>query len=249
MSSSSFELNPSLDRGGLRLSFARKQRLRIADFLQPAMALALHKHLAHEVDWRAFLCADGRLFAAPAGLRGEYPADFASQLLDRACRGARHGFAYLHEANRIFPEDVTQGEQGGSGLQTAFLSEFSAFLNSGPFLDFARTVTGHEGIQRTQIQATRHRSGHFATFKTLPPPAPGWGNCRAMFTITLTLDWAVEWGGLLEFLGADDYVVESYPPSFNVLDLFCVPQGHWISTVAPFAAGERLAISGRLYSA
>jgi len=39
-------------------------------------------------------------------------------------------------------------------------------------------------------------------------------------------------------------VAEAYTPAFNALNIFKVPQPHAVSLVAPFAGGDRLAITG-----
>jgi Rps23 Pro-64 3,4-dihydroxylase Tpa1-like proline 4-hydroxylase len=52
----------------------------------------------------------------------------------------------------------------------------------------------------------------------------------------------------LTFRGRDLTNSDGYVPAFNTLDLFALPQGHWIGAVSDFAAGERLAIAGRVYT-
>jgi Rps23 Pro-64 3,4-dihydroxylase Tpa1-like proline 4-hydroxylase len=62
--------------------------------------------------------------------------------------------------------------------------------------------------------------------------------------MNLTPGWSVDWGGLLMFVDQDGHVAEAYTPAFNALNLFQVPQPHAVSMVAPFAGGDRLAITG-----
>jgi SM-20-related protein len=242
-----FELNPTLDQVKLSADFEKKRRLRVPDFLRPAGALALYKHLEQYVGWQPFLVSEGKLLTAAPDVHGSYPIDLHRIMCDRAYEGARRGFASLYEADRLFPEDLPQGLLQNDHADSSLLAHFSHFLNSAEALNLIRGVTRKSEIQRVEIQATRHRRNHFSTFRALMPPTQSSETVFAAFTITLNLEWMPEWGGLLEFQSHEGYVVEAYVPSFNVIDIFSLPQGHWISPVAPFAAGMRMAISGRLY--
>ncbi|MGH8398608.1 MAG: 2OG-Fe(II) oxygenase family protein, partial [Gammaproteobacteria bacterium] len=62
--------------------------------------------------------------------------------------------------------------------------------------------------------------------------------------LNLTKDWQADWGGLLQFLGEDGKVVDTFFPSFNSLMLFQVPMWHHVSYVTPFAGHGRYAITG-----
>ena len=71
-------------------------------------------------------------------------------------------------------------------------------------------------------------------------------NRLAAYVLSLTPRWRAEWGGLLEFIGADGHIAAGYVPNFNSLRLFRVPINHHVSCVAPFAMAGRYSITGWL---
>jgi hypothetical protein len=243
-----FEFDRAFDPERYKSEFQECHRLRIPDLLKSSDALALYHHLSRDIEWRAFLAVNGRLLAAPSELHGVYTTEFDRMLLSRAYEGSRNGLAWLFEANRLFAEDIPGDTEDLGPPQTAFLDRFSEFLNSPLFLSAARLITGVQGIHHAAIQATRFRPGHFAGFIAAPCCDPRRGRPCAAFAFNLTLEWMVEWGGMLEFRANKGYVVEAYVPSFNVLDFYSLPQGHWIGAVTPVANGTRLTINGRLYA-
>jgi SM-20-related protein len=243
-----FELNAKLDAGSLNADFRRANRLHIENALAPASAVELYKHVAHEVEWRSFVVAKERALAAPTELRGVYPPELEKELSDCAYEGAASGFAYLYDANRIFAEDVPEGASLEEIVDTVLLAQLAEFVNAPPFMDFIRTVTGAAPINRAAIRATRFRSGHFEMFHGATFSADKTRKRVADFSINLTPEWKPEWGGLLHFRQRDANAVEAYVPTFNSLDIYAFPKGHWISCITPFAGGARFAISGRLYA-
>lgn len=243
-----FELNASLNGTGLNQEFRQKFWLHIENILSPVTALALYELVSREVEWRSFLVADERLLAAPAELRGAYPPEVEKELADYAYAGAAKGFAYLQDANRLFAEDVPEGTEIEEVVDAPVLVRLGEFVNSQPFLEFVRAVIGVPEISRAAIRATRFRPGHFEMFHNATRSADKSGKRIAEFSINLTPEWKAEWGGLLEFRRTEPGVAEAYVPTFNSLDIFGFPVGHWISCVAPFAGGSRLAVSGRLYA-
>jgi hypothetical protein len=241
-----FELNRELDQTDLSSRFRERYRLRIPDLLEPAGALMLQQHLSRDVKWSTFLVADNTMYSASPGPYSVHTADVEREMLLRAHMGAQSGFACLYDADRLFPEDAPEGTQIENAPRTPLLARFSEFLNSALFLDLCRRVTGVPQIARADIQATRYRPGHFMMFHTMLPYSQKTGKRLAAFEVNLTIEWRPEWGGLYEF-HRREHVAEACVPSFNLLDIFSFHRGRWISTVAPFAEGERLAISGWLY--
>jgi SM-20-related protein len=245
--SAPFDLTPTPDLEALGSVFRSRAHVRIFDILRPSGALALYEHLAQELAWRPVIFSSGRLLSAAAAAAGGQSHPLDEQARARAYEGAERGSAYLHDVDRLFPEDVPESLPFDNGLQTGLLAEFRRFANSPPFLDLAHRVTG-TAIERVEIQATRHRRGHFSTFVTLPPSVGDTSAVSFGFDLTLTLEWSSDWGGVLTFRGQDVSNTDGYVPAFNALDIYALPQGHWISAVTDFAGGNRLAIAGRLYT-
>jgi hypothetical protein len=242
-----FELGPAHEPEKLLTQFRKAYRLRVPDFLEPAGALALHRHLAREIDWKTFLIAENAMYDASGEANAAHLHGTSDAILERAYQGARRGFACLHDANRLFAEDVPDGLQVRMPADSPLLSRFREFLNTPAMLGFFRGITGVASIEHADVQATRYRPGHFAMFHSTLPYSRSNGKRRIAFVINLTVEWKPEWGGLLEFKGAGNYQVEACIPSFNVLDIFSVHRGRWISTVSPFAEQSRLALFGWLY--
>jgi SM-20-related protein len=244
-----FELNAALDRAELNAAYREKFRLHVENVLSTTSALALLKHVSQEITWRSFLISEERMLAAPPDLRGSYPPEVEKELSDCAYAGAHKGFACLYDATRLFAEDIPEGAEIEEVVETPVLAQLSEFVNSESFLELIRTVTDVPRIGHVAIQAVRFRPGHFGMFHAGTHSADKSRKRIGAFSINLTPEWRPEWGGLLEFRSTSEFgSTEAFVPTFNSLDLFGFPQGHWISCVAPFAGGPRLSVSGRLYS-
>jgi hypothetical protein len=244
---SEFDVNPDVDELELCDVFKKSRRVRICNVLRQSSALALHKYLANQVLWRPFITARGRVFTAPPHLKTGSSRELEAKLLERAYEGAAHGFTSLHYADRLFPEEVPAASRDGVLTGGAALHDFEFFLNSSGFLNLIRRIAGLPEITRCEAIATRYRQSHFTSFRTCPPPTIHAEAICVECHFGFTLEWAPEWGGALSFRDDDPRIVRAYVPSFNVLDMFAIPQGHWIGTVSPFASCDRLAIEARLY--
>jgi len=248
-----FLLSPRLDEVRLATEFREKRRLRVADVLNPAGALELYRHLHEVVKWKTYLVANGRLFCADP-VRTDLSCDEAeARMRELAHSEMRSGsFSSICDLNRILDDEAPAGyeDEAPAIVDSDPLTRLWECFNSRRFLSFIRNITAIPEINRVDFHLMRHRPGHFLAYQAVPPVTAGWcGNPRAGFIFNLTPEWMVEWGGLLEFHANNGALVEAYMPSFNALDIFTYPQGHWISAVAPFAAGQRLTIAGRLYVA
>ena len=127
---------------------------------------------------------------------------------------------------------------GDEGL---LLHRLLEFLNCPDYLAFARALTGDARVRRMNAQATRYRGGHF--LKLHDDFNAEEGRLYA-YVINLTHEWKADWGGLLQFLDAEGRVIDTLMPRWNSLSIFRVPAPHVVSLVAPWAEGERLAVTG-----
>ena len=168
------------------------------------------------------------------------PAEVAELLADTAAsaRDARDGgFRFAYDSYMMV---TAYKEQRDPGL---LLHRVLELFNSPDYLAFMRQLTGDARIRRINAQATRYRAGHFLRFHTDEEHDEG---RLYAYVLNLTRDWQADWGGLLQFIGDDGGVQGTFPPRWNTLSLFAVPAGHAVSLVAPWAGGERLAITGWL---
>jgi SM-20-related protein len=247
-----FELNPELNVEKLSEEFKKNGRVRALNFLQPACAEALYQHLRHNVAWRTFLVASEQLLGTPPGEPVGVNADEEREILDCAYGGARKGgFAYVHDADRLFPEDEADYAPESAAPRVppadSMLAGFEEFLNTAALRELVCTVTGLQELGSISSQATRFRPGHFVGFHSGTWSADKTRKRRALLSFGLTPDWKPEWGGAQEFRSNDQGIAQSFIPCFNSLEVWGFPMGYWISAVAPFAEVPRFGVMGRVY--
>ncbi len=230
-------LNPKLDARDFAGAFQRDGMVQIAEFLTPDSAEQLEAALKTATPWGLSL--------SDAQGKGEWLSPQALQSLGRdglaakareALAGARKGFAFSYLAYPII-EALLAGREPGH--PTHALVEL---LNSVPARDFCAAVAGEAGVTKIDAQATLFRPGDYLTLHD----DTGVGERRAAYTIGLTRDWRMDWGGQLLFHDVDGDVTRGLKPGFNVLTLFKTPQWHSVATVAPYAGAPRLSITGWL---
>src|SRR5258706_3088583 len=226
-------LNPQLGRAALAEESRRRGRIHIQSVLTQASAERLYFCLRDETAYS--LCVN-------AGADTHTLRDLTSQQrLDYATAAWRQvgvaGFQFLFDMHLL----SFKGEPYPDANH--YWAKVTAFLNSPEFLGFGREITGIEGIEYADAQATLYRSGHFLTAHDDNTP----GTKRlAAYELSFTPVWRPEWGGLLEFLDDTSQVEAGYVPGFNTLKLFRVPMTHYVSMVAPSAMGARYSITGWL---
>lgn len=233
-----FALDPALDPDRLACLFQQTGRVHLPGALTSSSAARLHKAVSEREPWT--LSTLGRQGALDIPLSVLAAADDCQRqaLVEAAHAQAREGFHYLFETVRI--------EEVAPACETdVVLTDFLAWLNSEPFLDFVRRISGLPGLSRTDAQATRYQPGHYLTQHDDEKPG---ARRRLAYVFSLTPEWRADWGGLLAFVDRDGHVAEAYRPAFNALNLFRVPQAHLVSLVAPFATTPRLSITGWIHA-
>jgi Rps23 Pro-64 3,4-dihydroxylase Tpa1-like proline 4-hydroxylase len=226
-------LNPMLDRARLAAEFARNGHVQIPQVLTRDWARRIHACLTEETVFR-LVCNDGETQLDYSDLA---PAERQAHTRAAWRRVGIDAFQYLYEQHILTLEGEPYADPGHTWARV------TAFLNGRPFLDLARAVTGMPAIAFADAQASLYRSGHFLTAHG--DEAKG-ANRLAAYVLSLTPRWRAEWGGLLEFIGADGHIAAGYVPNFNSLRLFRVPINHHVSCVAPFAMAGRYSITGWL---
>jgi SM-20-related protein len=243
LESPSFDINSKLDPGELRRAFRVNRRLHIPDFLGSKGAEALHTHLSADVEWSYFLFNDKHLWEVSAETRRGYSREKDREIFELAYKAAKEGYSFLYETS---PRSSAQAD--GSIVRASHRSvmgAFERFLNSTPFMDFVKRLTGAEDIARVEATATCFRPGQFLA----PHDDSAVDTRRVAYVFNLTRSWRAEWGGLLEFMSPDGHIAEAWVPRFNSFNVFGVPQAHAVSCVSPFAGCPRFAISGWLHAA
>jgi SM-20-related protein len=234
------ELDPQLDRALIRDAFTRVGRVHIPGIFTGVCAARLYRCLAEETPWQLHV-NDGQKHFDAADLQLQLiPSADRALLLDTVYRNATNRFQCIYNSFPVY-DAYHQGRQ-----LDLYVMQVYRFLNSKPFLEFAREITGLRTIALADAQATLFRPGHFLTQHDDTDA----GKRRvAAYVLSFTKNWKADWGGVLQFIDRDGHVAEGYTPGFNALNLFKVPQAHCVSFVAPFAAAGRYSISGWLREA
>ena len=234
-----FDLAARDDLEALRARYAASGRVHVPGVLVPEQARVLAEHLAGRSDWRLIFNRGDELFEFDQAARARIsPAQLAG--LQAAVENAgRQAFQYHYENIRV-PDRAAE-----RAVHADLLTRLADFLNSAPFLGFARRLLACDDITFADCQATCYRRGHF--LNTHDDAVAG-KNRVAAYVLNLTPGWRAEWGGQLQFLGADGHVAEAFVPQFNALNLLRVPQPHlvgMVTTLAPHDA-RRVSITGWL---
>jgi Rps23 Pro-64 3,4-dihydroxylase Tpa1-like proline 4-hydroxylase len=232
-------INPELDPSALAARFVRRGRVHLPDFLVAPAAEQVYRYLAHGAQWSLVLHDGTCVREATPEQRRHGDEAWEREMAAFAYARAREGFEFLYE-HRGVADDPRERAADPSPL-----ARFVDFLNSPPFLEFARCLTGQSDIVRADAQATRYRPGDFLTQHD-DFDKTGRKHRRAAYVFNLTPRWLADWGGQLQFIGPDGHVDEAYVPRFNALNVFAVPQPHSVSIVAPFAVGARYSVTGWL---
>lgn len=157
-----------------------------------------------------------------------------SEIINSIYSCAQQDFGYMYKNYPVF--DLAQ-----SGDCSELLKEFLDFLNSNSVLTTIRKISGLQGIEFADAQATRYDPGHF--LKSHNDLVEG-KNRLAAYVFNLTPDWHPDWGGNLMFYDDKKNVTDVFVPKLNSLSLFAVGTRHAVSLVSPFARRARIAITG-----
>ncbi|HSC61725.1 MAG TPA: 2OG-Fe(II) oxygenase family protein [Rhizomicrobium sp.] len=231
-----FQIAPQHDASQLAAAFRARGRMHIPGFLREEDARAIHDALLKRTPWNLTVQRNGSRDITPQqweALSAEERARVGQEVIE----GARQGFQGRYCTLRLSDE----GEAFAGAIPE--LAAATALLNSPSFLDFARKLTNAPDIDFADAQATLYRPGDFLT------EHDDWNNSRkrvAAYVLNLTPQWTADWGGNLCFLDGADRPIEAFAPAWNALNIFTVPQQHYVSFVAPYAGAGRYSITGWL---
>lgn len=232
-----FEINPALDRAGLKHDFAREGRIQIRDFLTEPAARTIHRVLSRETPWGLAWRAGGD---GPNSLRRHELAARQAELgavtnkVAAAMRGRDYAFAYAH-----YPILTAYQENWGEHEALHLLMEH---INDEPLMSLVREVTGIGQLVKADAQATLYGPNHFLAIHDDSHVAEGWQVAYVMNFCAE--DWRPDWGGYLMFYDEEGDAIGGFRPRFNALNLFRVPQKHNVTFVPSFAPVARFAITG-----
>lgn len=234
------KLNPALATAALTEEFRSQQRVQIVDLLEEQSALELQRLLIEQTPWGVTWQAgdDGPHRLRHDQMGGLTPSQMSEMAdkLNAAISG--EDFAFVYSQYRISAA-VTEG-WSQSPAHDVLLAE----LNSEPFLDFIRDVTELPQIGFCDAQASHYGPNQFLSVHQDINVEEDEDRLVA-YVLNLTSGrWRPDWGGYLLFFDERGDIAHGYMPRFNCLNMFRVPRHHSVSYVPPFAAGNRLAITG-----
>jgi Rps23 Pro-64 3,4-dihydroxylase Tpa1-like proline 4-hydroxylase len=226
-------ISNELEIGPYRQRLSNQGRAQIPGFLQESSAERLRQCLRDEVPWQPALRTDRPV---PPGAEASISSEaLHRELLQALYRRARDDFEFVFDRYRMI-------EARRDGLDPGLVLHVVVdFLNSPPFLEFARELTGDKAIRMVSAIAARYRSGHFLKQHN---DKAGDEDRAFAYVINLSRGWQADWGGLLQFLDEEQNVIETFTPHWNSLSLFRVPQAHQVSLVTPWAKEDRYSITG-----
>jgi Rps23 Pro-64 3,4-dihydroxylase Tpa1-like proline 4-hydroxylase len=230
-------ISDQLNRHAIRQAFQRHDRVHVPGIFTQETATRVYQALERETPWQLSLNSGAGHVDLANEVVQVMPAAQQVLLVDAINRGASAGFQYVFHNFPIF--DLYQ--QGR--YRDHYLMRVYEYLNSTEFLIFARDVTGLDGIEFVDAQATLYRPGHFLTAHD---DSQAGKQRLAAYVLNFTAHWRADWGGILQFIDEDGHIAEGFTPAFNALNLLRVPQKHCVSYVTPAAIGGRYSITGWL---
>ena len=230
-----FALAPHHDLESLAERYQLRRRIQIRDFLTEDAALEIHQLLANETPWGLCFNQGERVAALRAADLAGLSGDEKAQIGQMVASGARDGYQFIYQHFPLF-SDYFDPAQPAMPLFRAF-----EFINSAPFLDFVRGLTGHDDLVWADAQATCYRAGDFLMRHTDEVPKT---RRRAAYVLNFTPDWRPDWGGYLQFFDDKFDIEQGFRPLFNAMNIFSVPQDHSVGAVSNFAPIPRLSLTG-----
>lgn len=230
-------LNQQLDAARLRDAFAEHGRIRISSFLEPACAEQLHAALRARGDWHRVISNGGAVTELTRAAWDGVSAQQRAQVDEAVYAAARSGFQFRYETIRV--SDAEDDRRSSDDP----LATLASWMSGGAVRELLRTITGQDGVDFVDAQATAFSPGDFLTGHD---DVVDGRKRHAAYVLGLNPTWRTEWGGLLLF--HDDVGLAGQAPGFNTLDLFAVGQMHSVSEVTRAAAYRRYSVTGWLRS-
>jgi Rps23 Pro-64 3,4-dihydroxylase Tpa1-like proline 4-hydroxylase len=228
-------LNPALDLDALARVYRAKNRIQIRDVLQPQPAEDLHQILMHQTPWKLVYHENGQTTVLSPEEMQRLSSQDRAQRIQNVYTKARDNFGFIYQAF-LMAENYQEKNYPGHPLHAVF-----EFINSAPFVEMVKKVSGIDTIRGADGQATLYVPGHF--LNTHSDKILG-HNRRVAYVLNMSRDWNPDWGGLLQFYDDERSVEQVIVPRFNSLSLFTVPQEHAVTAIAPYAPAGRFAITG-----
>lgn len=232
-----YQLNPGLNLPSLSGNYVAKGRGQIRDFFTEDSAERILHHLANDTPWGLAFNQGDSVTQLSAEQVKALTAEQQRQVAALVSEGARKGYQFAYQYYPLLANYFNPAQP-----RTPLFDVFE-FINSAPFLDFVRQLTGLRSIRWADGQATLFRAGHFLKYHTDENPRE---RRVAAYVLNFTKGWGRDWGGYLQFFNDQYDIEDGLRPVFNALNLFTVPAHHSVSQIASYAPGHRFSITGWL---
>ena len=232
-----FALDSSLDVRAAGEAFRKTGRAQIINFLAGDSAESLRDELRDTHGWRHVINGKDQVFEAASDDYDKLPTATRDALRRAMEAQAAVGFQFSYDTIRLTDDPLVRS------ASTSVLARFGEFMGDSATLAKLQEICGGAEFNFADAQATRYRAGDFLTRHD---DCVAGKHRVAAYVLGLVENWRAEWGGLLTFVDLDGQVVDTLVPSFNTLCLFNIGQPHFVSPVASYALGSRLAVTGWL---
>ena len=242
----SLQLNPDLDTSKITADFKSKRRVRIENVLEAGSAEAIFDCLRNYTAWE--LCYSGPNSEPMRVSNQDFLQMSADDLTKLGTEVHRRGATSYQYIYKFFP--IVDAITAGRVTDSSLLYDIATFLNSAPFMQFARDVTADDRLVKLDPHANLYEPSHFKNLHDdmrVDKNARDRSTRRYAVVLGFTKNWSVNWGGNMSFYPAPNPIsAESSYPGFNTIEIFEVPALHRVSIVMPFAAKGRYTIAGWL---
>lgn len=228
-------LNPALDPAPFARVYADMKVVQIPQLFEDETADALERVLT-SLPWRLICQNEYRenILLTQETLSAMTP-EHRRKLEDGIRERAADNFGYTYYTYPMI-EAAQRGWDKGHPIHA-----LTVFLNSPPFIEFAKQLTGEPRLTKIDAHASNYQRGHYLT-RHVDDGAKK--ERRAAYTIGFSRNWQPDWGGLLLFLDQKQDVRSGFLPRFNTLTVFDGLRVHAVSAVSTFAPAARLSIAG-----
>jgi Rps23 Pro-64 3,4-dihydroxylase Tpa1-like proline 4-hydroxylase len=229
-------LNPNLDKKQLARDFAIDGRLRIDDILDPDYAERVRDACLNSVPFEYVSYVDGENIVIPAESMAKMDPAEAQALQSKVVAAASEGVGFFYcgymmdRARKNFENDDMR-----------LLHSMFDLMNDEEMLSLIDEITGREDLFSAEAQFTRYTSGQFLTRHRDDITGD---NRRIAYVMAFSKNWHPDWGGLLQFYEDDGTPRDMWMPKFNSMSIFDIRHVHSVSYVTPFAAEQRLSLTG-----
>ena len=229
-------LNPDLDKQQFAREFAVDGRIRIDDILDPALAERVRDVCLNSVPFEYVSHVDGENIVIPAeSMATMVPAD-AKALQNKILAAASKGVGFFY-CGYMMDRAHTNFKNEDMRLAHSMFD----LVNSEDMLALINEITGRDDVLSAEAQFTRYTAGQFLTRHSDNLDSD---TRRIAYVMAFSKRWHPDWGGLLHFYSDDGTPRDAWIPRFNSMVIFDVRHVHSVSYVTPFAAEQRLSLTG-----